>query len=208
MHRRARRALGATDMLCMNEECRTWISHVTRRCMPRALGATYMTANLLCLWGMLHISESRHTQTDARIKTWALLTWHDNAIQLKTDENKIGKMMMSWSWHCEYATFRMWAEIAREQCVQRDGLRAILGASTSKVVRKRSRGVILGWREAVYQERLLVFRYAAVCSSVLQCVARCCSALQCAVVCRMPCFCSPFWYAYMGWLRLVGSLKL
>ena len=76
----------------------------------------------------------------------------------------------------------MWAEIAREQCVQRDGLRAVLGASTSKVVRKRSRGVILGWREAVCRERLVVFRYVAVCSSVLQCVAVCCRVLHGAAV--------------------------
>jgi len=41
----------------------------------------------------------------------------------------------------------------------------------------------------------------AVCCSVLQCVAVWCSVLQCVVVC--------YWLIRdMGWLRLVGSLKL
>ena len=70
----------------------------------------------------------------------------------------------------------------------------------------------------------------AVCCSVLQCVAVCCSVLQCVAVCRSVSQCDPFTCsssAYisnyseylqptlymaatvtMGWLRLVGCLKL
>jgi len=42
-----------------------------------------------------------------------------------------------------------------------------------------------------------VLRCVAVCCNVLQYAAVCCSVLQCVAVCRK----------YMGWHRLVGSLK-
>jgi len=46
-----------------------------------------------------------------------------------------------------------------------------------------------------------VLQCVAVCCSVLQCVAVCCSVLQCVAVCCR-------WCSHMGWLQLVGSLKL
>jgi len=50
-----------------------------------------------------------------------------------------------------------------------------------------------------------VLQCVAVCCSVLQCVAVCCSVLQCDIMC-----CSMLQPSNtaMGWLRLVGSLKL
>jgi len=70
-------------------------------------------------------------------------------------------------------------------------------------------------------------RGCEVCCSVLQCVAVCCSVLQCSAVCCSVLQCVAAWcshelsgcsqvsnmcvcvsYTYMGWLRLVGSLKL
>ena len=66
-----------------------------------------------------------------------------------------------------------------------------------------------------------VLQCVAVCCSVLQCVAVCCSVLQCVAVCCsvLQCVDSTTRYVisysaqyiscvYMGWLRLVGSLKL
>ena len=54
-----------------------------------------------------------------------------------------------------------------------------------------------------------VLQCVAVCCSVLQCVAVCCSVLQCGAVCchslSLIC-CSAL--PPMGWLRLVGTLKL
>ena len=51
-----------------------------------------------------------------------------------------------------------------------------------------------------------VLKCVAVCCSVLQCAAVCCSVLQCVAV-RRSVFVTTIW-SDMGWLRLVGSLKL
>jgi len=64
-----------------------------------------------------------------------------------------------------------------------------------------------------------VLQCVAVCCSVLQCVAVCCSVLQCVAVCnreqllhsRAPVELNGLCYTHkcnMGWLQLVGSLKL
>ena len=57
-------------------------------------------------------------------------------------------------------------------------------------------GVLWCWHQLVS-----LLQCVAVCSSFLQCVAVCCSVLQCVAV-FFKCA------AAMGWLQLVGSLKL
>jgi len=63
-----------------------------------------------------------------------------------------------------------------------------------------------------------VLKYVAVCCNELQSVAVCCSVLQCVAVCCSQMQCVAAWcncvkgtscgLMDMGWLRLVGSLKL
>jgi len=67
------------------------------------------------------------------------------------------------------------------------------------------------------QSKIHGLQCVAVCCSVLQCVAVCCSALQCVAVCMQVCLSTKhisrksaalLLKFVMGWLRLVGSLKL
>jgi len=53
-----------------------------------------------------------------------------------------------------------------------------------------------------------VLQCVAVCCSVLQCVAVCCSVLQCVALCSLQRLRHHRVCSTMGWLRLVGSIKL
>lgn len=88
---------------------------------------------------------------DARLLRWAFLAWHGNACELATEENKVGKMLISWSRHCEHSAFQAWVNNALDQRDRRVCLQAMMGASQTAVANMAFRE----WEETARERRAL-----------------------------------------------------
>jgi len=97
----------------------------------------------------------------------ALLRWHENSVQQAAQENKVGKMLLSWSRHCEMTALHTWARHAGEQRYVRERFQKLMGANQAVAMHD----ALTTWRDAAYEQRTLIRRVSRiVVSSSVRCV--------------------------------------
>jgi hypothetical protein len=95
------------------------------------------------------------------------LTWHENSVQQAAQQNKVGKMLLSWSRHCETTALHTWARHSGEQRYVRERFHKLMGANQAAAMHD----ALTTWRDAAYEQRTLIRRVSKiVVSSSVRCL--------------------------------------